>query len=78
VRKLRVDKWRILDEKVESGLISDSELHGGIPRLCRLRILSVRPCGTSIDYVRIRDFWDPANLVASAVAELDDPSPLLQ
>jgi hypothetical protein len=30
-------KWRILDEKVESGLMSDSELQGGIPRLCRFR-----------------------------------------
>jgi hypothetical protein len=29
--------WRILDGKVESGLMSDSELQGGSPRLCRLR-----------------------------------------
>jgi hypothetical protein len=29
--------WRILDRKDESGLMSDSELHGGNPRLCRLR-----------------------------------------
>jgi hypothetical protein len=27
-------KWRILDGKVESGLMSDSELQGGSPRLC--------------------------------------------
>jgi hypothetical protein len=30
-------KWGILDGKVESGLMSDSELQGGSPRLCRLR-----------------------------------------
>jgi hypothetical protein len=29
VRKLRVDKWRILDEKGESGRMSDLELLGG-------------------------------------------------
>jgi hypothetical protein len=27
-------KWRILDEKVESDLMSDLELQGGSPRLC--------------------------------------------
>jgi hypothetical protein len=27
-------KWGILDGKVESGLISDSEPQGGSPRLC--------------------------------------------
>jgi hypothetical protein len=31
-------KWRLLDGKVESGQISDSELQGGSPRLCQLRI----------------------------------------
>jgi hypothetical protein len=30
-------KWGILDRKVESGLMLDSELQGGSPRLCRLR-----------------------------------------
>jgi hypothetical protein len=30
-------KWRILDEKVESGLMSDSELQGDIPRLCQFK-----------------------------------------
>jgi hypothetical protein len=40
VRKLRVNRWRILDEKVESGLMSDSELIGGSPYLCRLRTAS--------------------------------------
>jgi hypothetical protein len=28
------EKWRILDGKVECGLMSDSELQGGSPRLC--------------------------------------------
>jgi hypothetical protein len=37
-------KWRILDGKDESGLMSDSELEGGSPRLCRLRTVSVVPC----------------------------------
>jgi hypothetical protein len=38
------EKWRILDEKVESGLMSDSKLQVGSPRLCRLRTTSVMPC----------------------------------
>jgi hypothetical protein len=29
--------WRILDEKDESDLMSDSELRGGSPRFCGLR-----------------------------------------
>jgi hypothetical protein len=29
--------WRILDGKVESGLMSNSELHGGSSCSCRLR-----------------------------------------
>jgi hypothetical protein len=37
-------KWRILNGKVASGLMSDSELQGGSPRLCRLRTASVVPC----------------------------------
>jgi hypothetical protein len=36
-------KWRILDGKVESGLMSDSELQGGSPRLCRLRTDRLTP-----------------------------------
>jgi hypothetical protein len=44
-------KWRILDGKGESALISDSELEGGSPHLCRLRTTSVGPCETSFDYV---------------------------
>jgi hypothetical protein len=37
-------KWRILDGKVESGLMLGLELQGGSPHLCRLRIASVVPC----------------------------------
>jgi hypothetical protein len=36
-------KWRILDVKVESGVMSDSELQGGSPRLCRLRTDRLAP-----------------------------------
>jgi hypothetical protein len=36
-------KWGILDGKVESGLMSDSELQGGSPRLCRLRTDRLAP-----------------------------------
>jgi hypothetical protein len=31
--------------------MSDSDLRGGSPRLCRLRSASVEPCVTNIDYV---------------------------
>jgi hypothetical protein len=37
-------KWGILDGKDESGLMSDSELQGGSPHLCRLRTTLVVPC----------------------------------
>jgi hypothetical protein len=37
-------KWGILDGKDESGLMSDLELQGGSPHLCRLRNASVVPC----------------------------------
>jgi hypothetical protein len=40
VRKLRVDKWRIQDGKVKSGLMLDSELLGVCPYLCQLRTVS--------------------------------------
>jgi hypothetical protein len=30
-------QWGILDGKVESGIMSDLELQGGSPHLCRLR-----------------------------------------
>jgi hypothetical protein len=36
-------KWGILDRKVESGLMSDSELQCGSPRLCRLRTDRLAP-----------------------------------
>jgi hypothetical protein len=36
-------KWRILDGEVKSGLIFDSELQGGNPRLCRLRTNRLAP-----------------------------------
>jgi hypothetical protein len=36
-------KWGILDGKLESGLMSDSELQGGSPRLCRLRTDRLAP-----------------------------------
>jgi hypothetical protein len=36
-------KWEILDEKIESGLMSDSELQGGSPRMCQLRTDRLAP-----------------------------------
>jgi hypothetical protein len=42
--------WRILDRKVESGLMLDSEHRGGSPCLCRLRTDRLAP-GNKIDYV---------------------------
>jgi hypothetical protein len=36
-------KWGILDGKVESDLMSDSELQSGSPRLCRLRTDRLAP-----------------------------------
>jgi hypothetical protein len=43
-------KWRILDVKVESGRMSDSELQGGSPHLCQLRTHHLAPVN-KIDYV---------------------------
>jgi hypothetical protein len=37
------EKRGILDGKVESGLMSDSELQGGSPLLCRLRTDRLAP-----------------------------------
>jgi hypothetical protein len=34
-------KWIILDGKVESGLILNSDLQGGSPHLCQLRPIMV-------------------------------------
>jgi hypothetical protein len=36
-------KRRILDGKVESGLMSDSKLQGGSPHLCQLRTNRLAP-----------------------------------
>jgi hypothetical protein len=44
-------KWTIWDGKGESGLMSNSELQDGSPRLCGLRTKLVGPFGTSFDYV---------------------------
>jgi hypothetical protein len=66
-------KWRILDGNVETGLISNSELQGGSPRLCQLRTDRLAPVNKielCIDAYEI--YGDPANIVASTVVELDD------
>jgi hypothetical protein len=42
-------KWGILNGKDESGLMSDSELQGGSPRLCQLRTRRLCPVATSIE-----------------------------
>jgi hypothetical protein len=44
-------KWRILDGKGESGMMSDLKLQGGSPCQCRVRTVSVGPSETSFDYV---------------------------
>jgi hypothetical protein len=41
---------RILDGKVESGLMSDSELRGGSPRTCQLKTDHLAPV-SKFDYV---------------------------
>jgi hypothetical protein len=61
--------WRLLDGKVESGLMSDSELCGGSPRPCLLRTDHLAPVNKfemCIDECRI--LWGPINLVASVTA----------
>jgi hypothetical protein len=45
-------QWRIIDEKGESGLMSDSELRAGSPRLCRLRTDHLAPM-SKFDYVLV-------------------------
>jgi hypothetical protein len=54
--------------------MSDLELQGGSPRLCRLRTALVVPCYNKhwVVYWRIWDLWGLANLVALTVTELDD------
>jgi hypothetical protein len=66
--------WRILDGKVESGLISDLKLWGGSPSLCWLRTASVGPyCNnTELCTDAYGIYGDPANVVASTVTESDD------
>jgi hypothetical protein len=61
--------WRLLDEKVESGLMSDSELRGGSPRPCRLRTDRLAPVSKfemCTDACGI--LWGPVNLVTSVTA----------
>jgi hypothetical protein len=58
--------WRLLDEKVESGLMSDSELRAGSPRPCQLRIDrlalvdKIEMCTDACEIL-----WGLINLVAS-------------
>jgi hypothetical protein len=61
------------------GLIWNSELQWGSPRLCRLRPASVGFEWTSFELCTdaYEIFWGLANLVASSVAELDDTRPYL-
>jgi hypothetical protein len=63
-------------ERHESGLFSYSELQGRIPRLCQLSTTSVGPLQQAlIMYWHIRDIWNPVNLVALTVTELNDTLP---
>jgi hypothetical protein len=65
--------WRILDWKDESSLMSDSELQGGSPHLCRLRtdcLASMNKIELCTDTYKI--YGGPANLVASTLAKLDN------
>jgi hypothetical protein len=58
--------WRLLDGKVEIGLISYSEFQGGSPHPCRLctdRLAPVNKFEMCIDACGI--LWGPINLVAS-------------
>jgi hypothetical protein len=61
--------WRLLDGKVESGLISDLELRGGSPLPCRLRTGRLAPVDKfemCTDACGI--LWGPVNLVAYVIA----------
>jgi hypothetical protein len=61
--------WRLLDGKVESGLMSNSELRCGSPHPCRLRtdhLASVDKFEMCTDACGI--LWGPINLVASVTA----------
>jgi hypothetical protein len=64
--------WRLLDGKVESGLMSDLDLLGGSPHSCRLRTGCLAPMDKfemCTDSCRI--LWGPVNLVASITAWLN-------
>jgi hypothetical protein len=61
--------WRLLDGKVESGLMSDLELRGGRPRPCQLRTDHLTPVDKfemSTDACGI--LWGLINLVAYVTA----------
>jgi hypothetical protein len=51
VRKVRVGKWRIVDGKVESGLMSDLESSVVALTYVDQGPHRIGPCGTIIDYV---------------------------
>jgi hypothetical protein len=69
-------KWRILDGKVESVPIANSELKGGSPRLCWLRPTSVGSEWTRIwNILTHMGHMEFPNWVASCVDELDDTLP---
>jgi hypothetical protein len=46
--------WRILDGKDASGLLSNSELRGGSPRLCRMRTDRLAPVNTHTGFMGSR------------------------
>jgi hypothetical protein len=61
--------WRLVDGKVESGLMTDLELRGGRPHLCQLRtdrLASVNKFQMCTNACMI--LWGPVNLVASVTA----------
>jgi hypothetical protein len=66
------EMWRLLDGKVESGLMSDLEFQGGSPHLCWLRTGRLGPVNKfemCTDAYGI--LWGPINLVASITAWLN-------
>jgi hypothetical protein len=69
-------KWRILDGRLRGIWIVNSELHGGIPCLCRLRPASVGSEWASIwNVLTHMGHMESPNWVASCVDELDDTLP---
>jgi hypothetical protein len=64
--------WRLLDGKVESGLMLDLELRGGSPCLCRLRTDRLTPVNKfEMCTNAYRILWGPINLVASITTWLN-------